>query len=66
MIREILAFGLSNDKERIGFMTALCFGLGIFACMPPGHASACHVYSAFDSTCKIDELIDPIEISFSR
>ena len=28
MIREILALGLSNDKERIGVKTALCFGLG--------------------------------------
>ena len=27
MIREILALGLSNDKERIGVKTALCFGL---------------------------------------
>ena len=27
MIREILALGLSNDKERIGIKTALCFGL---------------------------------------
>ena len=27
MIREILALGLSNNKERIGVMTALCFGL---------------------------------------
>ena len=25
MIREILALGLSNDKERIGVKTALCF-----------------------------------------
>ena len=27
MIREILALGLSNDKERIGVKTALCLGL---------------------------------------
>ena len=27
MIREILALGLSNNKERIGVKTALCFGL---------------------------------------
>ena len=27
MIREILAIGLSNDKELIGIKTALCFGL---------------------------------------
>ena len=27
MIREILALGLSNDKELIGIKTALCFGL---------------------------------------
>ena len=27
MITEILALGLSNDKERIGVKTALCFGL---------------------------------------
>ena len=27
MIREILALGLSNDKELIGVKTALCFGL---------------------------------------
>ena len=27
MIREIFALGLSNDKERIGVKTALCFGL---------------------------------------
>ena len=27
MIRKILALGLSNDKERIGLKTALCFGL---------------------------------------
>ena len=27
MVREILALGLSNDKERIGVKTALCFGL---------------------------------------
>ena len=27
MIREILALGLSNDKERICIKTALCFGL---------------------------------------
>ena len=27
MIREILALGLSNDRERIGVKTALCFGL---------------------------------------
>ena len=29
MIREILALGLSNDKEHIGVKTALCFGLRI-------------------------------------
>ena len=29
MIREILALGLSNDKERFGVKTALCFGLHI-------------------------------------
>ena len=27
MMREILALGLSNDMERIGVKTALCFGL---------------------------------------
>ena len=27
MIREILALGLSKDKERNGVKTALCFGL---------------------------------------
>ena len=27
MIREILALGLSDDKERIGVKTALCSGL---------------------------------------
>ena len=61
MIREILALGLSNDKEHIGFMTLTALFWSRYIRM---HASACHVYSAFDSTCKIDELIDPIEISF--
>ena len=32
MIREILALGLSKDKERIGVKTALCFGLKIYIC----------------------------------
>ena len=34
MIRKILAFGLSNDKERIGVKTALCFGLNVGHRMP--------------------------------
>ena len=34
MIRKILALGLSNDKERIGVKTALCFGLCVGTVVP--------------------------------
>ena len=48
MIREILALGLSNDKEPIGIKTALCFSLGSrqkMKCIVIFQSATCDMYS---------------------